>query len=638
MSSTGAAAASPPPDLFREVSALRVGGRVEEALAMLREALRHGALGPERVEKAGRVLRKEIEALGEAANPLRIQILGQCTTSWLATSLTAVAWGRGVMTRVAEGGYDQVLQDLGRLAASGGPRPDVIILLPWSSRLLGSPGAEARSGHLAAELDGWRRAWDMASGRLGSRIVQVGYDHVSPGALGYSASGKPGGPIALVREANAAIRASLPPDAYFVDLEAVAGEFGRAAFYDPRRYYWTKQPFSEAGALHLSGHLWAGARALTTGPKKVLVLDLDNTLWGGVVGETGPLGIGLGDSPEGEAFLAFQGHVKDLTRRGIVLAVASKNNPADAREPFEANPDMALKLGDIAAFEACWEPKGDTIRRIARALNLGLDSFVFFDDNPAEREQVRQSIPEVEVVDVPEDPAEFVRALQAGLWFETVGLTDADLARVEQYAVERERRESEQASGGIDDYLRSLEMIGEVRAIDEADLQRVVQLLAKTNQFNLTTRRHTREDVLGLLAKPGSIGLTIRARDRFGDHGLVAALIGVPLADDARALRVDTWLMSCRVIARTVEQFSFRAILERARDLGYLRIVGEYIPTAKNVLVQGLYESLGFRPVEGAGGPSRLSEFEVSQGQAPITFVEPSAASRSESHRPPAEI
>ena len=274
----------------------------------------------------------------------------------------------------------------------------------------------------------------------------------------------------------------------------VSGEFGRASFYDQRRYYWTKQPFSEAGTLHLTGHLWAGVRALTTGPKKVLVLDLDNTLWGGVVGETGPLGIGLGDSPEGEAYLAFQKHVKDLTRRGIVLAVASKNNPADAREPFETNLDMALKLDDIAAFEACWEPKGATIQRIARTLNLGLDSFVFFDDNPAEREQVRQALPEVEVVDVPEDPAEYVRVLQAGLWFETVGLIDADWRPAsEQYAVERKRRELQETSGSLDDYLRSLEMVAEVKAIDEADLQRVVQLPGKTNQFNLTTRRHTRQ-------------------------------------------------------------------------------------------------------------------------------------------------
>ncbi len=225
------------------------------------------------------------------------------------------------------------------------------------------------------------------------------------------------------------------------------------------------------------------------------MLDLDNTLWGGVVGETGPLGVALGESADGEAYRAFQKHVKALSKRGIVLAVASKNNAADGLEPFEKNPDMILGLDDIAAAEINWEPKGTTIRRIAETLSLGLDSFVFFDDNPAEREQVRQAIPEVAVAEVPAEPAEYARALQAGLWFEAASLTEDDRVRAEQYAVERKRRDLQQSAGSMEDYLRSLEMRADVREIDEADLMRVVQLLGKTNQFNLTTRRHTREDV-----------------------------------------------------------------------------------------------------------------------------------------------
>ena len=230
-----------------------------------------------------------------------------------------------------------------------------------------------------------------------------------------------------------------------------------------------------------------------------------------MVGETGALGVALGESPDGEAYRAFQKHVKALSKRGIVLAVASKNNAADGLEPFEKNPDMILGLDDIAATEINWEPKGTTIRRLAETLSLGLDSFVFFDDNPAEREQVRQSIPEVSVVNVPVDPAEYVRELQAGLWFETTSLTEEDRARAEQYAVERKRRELQQSAGTMEDYLRSLEMVADVKEIDEADLMRVVQLLGKTNQFNLTTRRHSREDVLRLLALPDAISMTLRS-------------------------------------------------------------------------------------------------------------------------------
>ena len=200
---------------------------------------------------------------------------------------------------------------------------------------------------------------------------------------------------------NEALRANLPAGSFFVDLEQVAGMIGRERFYDPRRYFWTKQPFSEAGTVRLAEHIWAGIRAVTTGPKKVLVVDLDNTLWGGVVGEKGPLGIEFGDSPEGEAYRALQKYLKGLAARGIVLAVASKNNAEDAREPFEKNPDMILGLDDFAAFEAGWGPKGQALERIAQTLNLGLDSLVFLDDNPAEGEQVRQAVPEVSVVEPP---------------------------------------------------------------------------------------------------------------------------------------------------------------------------------------------------------------------------------------------
>jgi FkbH-like protein len=287
---------------------------------------------------------------------------------------------------------------------------------------------------------------------------------------------------------------------------------------------------------------------------------------------------------------------------------------------------MVLGLDDIAAAEINWEPKGTTIRRIAEALNLGLDSFVFFDDNPAEREQVRQAIPEVAVADVPDEPAEYVRALEAGLWFETTSLTEADRARAEQYAVERKRRELQSSAGSMEDYLRSLEMQADVREIDEADLMRVVQLLGKTNQFNLTTRRHSREDVLRLLASPDAVGLTVRVEDRFGDHGLIGVLIAVAADDDPRTLRVDTWLMSCRVIGRTVEEFFVAELLRRAGRLGYRRILGEYIPTKKNALVADLYDRMGFRRVEVRPDGSVHYELAMDQSLQPVTYLLPKPA------------
>ncbi len=605
------------PLLFKEIGELRKQGKTEEALARLRDALRRGELDAEGVERAGRLLLKERQ--GSPAEPdLRIVVLGQCTTSWLVPSLAAEAWAEGVDAEVADAGYDSILQGLEELTANA-QAADVIVMVPWSARLIG--GKRPAGDRVEDELSFWRQAWEIV-GRRGARLLQVGYDWVVPGPLGYSLAGQAGGPLDLVRQVNASLRRDLPPGAYFLDLDAVSGTVGRSTFYDMRRYYWTKQPFSEAGVRVLAGHLWAGVRALTTGPKKVLVLDLDNTLWGGVVGEAGPQGIALGESADGEAFRAFQAHAKGLADRGIVLAVASKNNPEDAREPFIANSDMILTLDDIGAWEAHWEPKGASLGRIARDLNLGVDSFVFFDDNPAEREQVRQAQPEVAVVDAPADPSEYVRALQSGLWFEAVQLTREDQARSGQYAVERKRRELQQTFTTMDEYLTSLEMVADVREIDETDLGRAVQLLGKTNQFNLTTRRHTRDDLQALLRRERSFGTTLRIADKFGDHGLVGLVIAVPDEDEPETLRIDTWLMSCRVIARTVEQFQFREILRRARASGYRRVLGEYVPTKKNALVAPLYESLGFRAVDAgdAEGPRRFF-LEIAAAAEPTTFV-----------------
>jgi FkbH-like protein len=582
-------------NIFPVVKTLRKEGKVEDALELLRNALRRRQLDAEGIFNAGRVIGAELAKRNTdgngSASPSRVLILGQCTTSWFLPTLKAIAWGHGFAVDVSEGGYDTILQDLNALSA--GAAFDAVVLLPWSARLV----KDSRSvvERVADETAFWRQAWEMVS-RHNARLIQIGYDWVVPGPLGHHLSGADG-PVAAVRAMNSALREALPAGAYFLDLEQVSGAVGRAVFYDARRYYWTKQPFSEQGLQVLSEHLWAALRALTTGPKKVLVLDLDNTLWGGVVGETGPLGVALGETPDGEAFRAFQTHLKGLARRGILLAVASKNNPADAREVFEKNQDMVLKLDDFSAFEACWEPKAVTIARMARTLELGLDSFVFFDDNPAERELIRQALPEVAVPEVSEDPALYIRNLQEGLWFEAAALTEADLQRSEQYVVERKRRDLKESFTSMDDYLGSLEMRASVAPIDEADMQRVVQLIGKTNQFNLTTRRHTREDVLELLARPKAFGTTLRVRDRFGDHGLVGLLIAVPDETDPADLRIDTWLMSCRVIGRTVQEFQFNRVLASARELGYRGIVGHYIETKKNALVKSLYPDFGFREV-----------------------------------------
>lgn len=618
-------------DLFKRCTHLRKHGRSGEAMELLRGALRTERLSGEQIDKAGRFIQRELKDAGEAH---RVLMLGQCMTAWLANALSAHAWGRGLAVSAIDAEYDNVMQELLGAAATG-EKIDTAVFVPWHQRLLGGED-RTPAERVEDEVAFWRQAWAIARDQLKARVIQVGYDRDEAGPMGENLSGHDNGPVGLVRRVNQALREALPKGAYFVDLQRIAGRLGRDRFYDPRRYHWTKQPFSEAGTSLLGEHLVSALRAVTTGPKKVLVLDLDNTLWGGVVGETGALGITLGESPDGEAFRAFQTYIKGLAGRGVVLAVCSKNNPQDAREPFEKHPDMALNLDDFAAFEASWDSKPAAIERIAEALRLGLDSFVFFDDNPAEREHVRQALPEVEVVDVPEDPSGYVRALEAGLWFEAVEVTGADRERVEQYAVERRRRDAEQVFASLDDYLGSLEMLGDVRDVDEADMQRVVQLLGKTNQFNLTTRRHTAEDVRAMLnipgaeagpeAQPSAIGLTLRLSDKFGDHGLVSVVLAVPDDAEGGALRIDTWLMSCRVVSRTAEQFMFGALLERAKHHGCTRLVGEFIPTAKNKLVADLYDRLGFERIREDDDGRMVYALDIATAAPPTTFIQPAEA------------
>jgi FkbH-like protein len=572
-----------------EFKRLRAVGEAAQGLTLLQQGLRRSVFDCDSLDQVGRLLMRYSASFPADPKPLSVLIVGQFTTSWLPPALTAVAWGRGRATLVKDGGYDNVVQDL----ASMSTPPDVVVIGPWKQRVL-SKDARSTRQRIDDELGFLRQCWEMVQ-RAGSRLVQIGYDCDHPGPPGNCLSGRPGGQVSTIRQLNEEARRSLPQGAYFVDLDQVAGDVGRQNFYDPRSYFWTKSPFSRAGIARLSEHLWAGVRAVTTGPKKVLILDLDNTIWGGVVGELGAMGVALGETPDGEAFRAFQQEVCGLAARGIVLAACSKNNPADAREVFEKNTAMVLKLKDFAAFEATWDPKPQVIQRIARTLRLGLDSFVFFDDNPAEREHVLQSLPDVEVVDVPADPAGYIRALQSGLWFESIGVTEADRMRSEQYREEQERRELEQGAGSVEAYLESLQMVADVRPLNDDDMERAVQLLAKTNQFNLTTRRHTAEIVRRILTKPRSVALTLRLADRFGDAGLVALLLAVPLGDEeASTLKIDVWLMSCRVISRTVEDFLLNQLVEMAGKLGYKNLQGEFIPTAKNQLVADLYDRFGF--------------------------------------------
>jgi FkbH-like protein len=422
--------------------------------------------------------------------------------------------------------------------------------------------------------------------------------------LGNNEHRLPGSRAGFVTRLNQTIRAMAEQegvDILAVDERAARGGIGK--WHDPALWHRSKQEVSPtAGPLYgdLVGRWLAAKQGRSF---KCLVMDLDNTLWGGVIGDDGLEGIALGQgSPLGEAYTAFQDYARELSRRGVILAVCSKNDEANALEPFEKHPDMVLKRGDIASFVANWQNKADNIRAIARELNIGLDALCFIDDNPFERNLVRQELPMVAVPEVSDDPTGYPVALADGGYFEGLAVTEEDRERTSQYQGNKAREALKAAVTDLPSYLRSLEMQLIWKHFDKIGLQRIVQLINKSNQFNLTTRRYTEDDVVAVMADPDAFGLQLRLTDRFGDNGIIAIIVGRLLAN--KDLYVDTWLMSCRVLGRQVEPTTLNLIAQEALRLGAKRLIGEYIPTKKNGMVKDHYARLGFTVMEAdaAGG------------------------------------
>jgi FkbH-like protein len=340
-----------------------------------------------------------------------------------------------------------------------------------------------------------------------------------------------------------------------------------------------------------------------------------------VIGEDGMEGIAVGGtSPEGAAHAELQRYLKELRSRGILLAVASKNNPDEARLPFAGHPGMILRLDDFAAFEANWDDKATNLRRVAARLSVGTESFVFLDDNPVERAWIRSQLPEVAVVELGRSPATYVRDLDAGRYFEALSVSAEDRLRAERYGRETERLALREQAGTLEEFLAGLQMRGSVAPVSDANLARVTQLVNKTNQFNVTTRRYTEAQIVAIAAAGGWCG-AFELSDRFGDHGLVGVLFCVP-APTGDAWEIDTWLMSCRVLGRQFERFMLDRAVDAAHSAGVRRLVGLYRATAKNGLVADLFDQLGFER-RGKSAEETSYELDIASAMSPCTsFIE----------------
>ena len=390
------------------------------------------------------------------------------------------------------------------------------------------------------------------------------------------------------------------PNLFICDIAGLQSKLGRDQMFAPNVYTSTEMILSIDALPYVASRVMDIVCAIKGQFKKCLILDLDNTLWGGVIGDDGLEGIQLGHGLGiGKAFTEFQMWVKKLKQRGIIICVASKNNEDTAKEPFESHPDMVLKLDDIAVFQANWETKVDNIRTIQSILNIGFDSMVFLDDNPFERNMVRENIKGITVPELPEDPAEYLEYLYSQNLFETASYSNLDKDRTKQYQVEAQRVSLSKTFTNEADFLKSLNMVSVVSGFTKFNTPRVAQLSQRSNQFNLRTIRYTDADIEALANDPNVIDLSFTLEDKFGDNGLIAVVIMKPL--DKETLFIDTWFMSCRVLKRGMENFTLNNMVEKAKAVGYKKIIGEYLPTPKNAMVKDHYSNLGFERVQESG-------------------------------------
>lgn len=574
--------------------------------AQLRERLTGPRLTPaELAACAASIAQLSRQAQPDPFPVRRIAVAGDCSVQLLAQAIACAVAQEGELAQVLAIAYEELVEQClepgSALHAFG---PDTVVLVPdWRKAAPDLPAGSSEqvvAQSLQAQVGHWERLWDALQAR-GCRVIQ----HLLVPALH-----QPGGvaqrcdPSSVVRRVQALNQALLDAGAgrvTWLEADRLAAQVGLAA--------WSSARFWHAGRIgfdprFLPDYLpwfrgaWRAAHGRT---KKLLVLDLDDTLWGGTIGDDGLDGIALGPGHggRGQAFAAWQAYLAQLAARGVVLAVCSKNDAAIAASGF-AHASAALRHEDFAAFVCNWDDKAGNLRRIAAQLDLGLDAMVFVDDNPAERALVMQELPEVSVVDIGTDPALFIDRLEAGHWFDLQSTTAEDLGRSKAYAARHLALQAREQAVDMASYLAGLQMKGRAVPAGPADLPRLAQMELKTNQFNLTGRRLSQSRLAEALEDPQRLVLALHLADRFADHGLVSSLIAVHEGD---AMRIDSWLLSCRVFGRTAEPFMLAELVRIARAMGAAFIEGEYIATARNGVVSDLYRRLGF---EAASPDARL--------------------------------
>jgi FkbH-like protein len=594
------------------------------------QALALHALDLNQLTKLAKAMAK-LKAAGNTLAPLvalRLAVLSNSTFDMIAPALTASAVRHGMALEVVLPSYDQVAQEaLAPDSKVNACKPDAVLFaldyraLPLKLAPGDAAAAEASVQAVMGYIQTLRNGIKTHSNAV--CIFQTfaapvetlfgSFDRVLPGTL-----------RRMLDDINRELTAfALAHGDVVLDVAGIAETVGLSDWHNPQQWNLGKFSFAHDFVPLYADHVARIVAAIRGKSRRVLILDLDNTTWGGVIGDDGLEGINIAQGdPTGEAHLAVQRLALQLRQRGILLAVSSKNTDEIARAPFKEHPEMLLKLDHIAVFQANWNDKATNIRAIAEELSLGLDAMVFLDDNPVERGLVRKLIPQVAVPELPDDAADYARTLSAAGYFEAIAFAAEDAKRAEFYQDNARRASLKQQSGGVEAYLASLDMTITFQPFDATGRARVVQLINKSNQYNLTTRRYTDSEASAAESDPKVFTLQVRLTDIFGDNGMISVVICRPLAPEV--WEIDTWLMSCRVLGRRVENMVLCAILEHARAAGVRRLAGVYVPTERNKLVVDHYSKLGFEKTgEEADGLTRwtLSVDSADPDRAPMKII-----------------
>lgn len=548
-------------------------------------------------------LKKNLKKDFSQLKKVKVVILADTTTQFIVQALRGMGFEKGFDLQIWEAGFDQIERQVFALDSElYEVRPEIVIVFKSSHKLLGKYNQLRGDQHcfLASnEMELINNIYLTLIHNLKTKVIYYNYTEIDDSVFGNYANKTESSFLFQLRKLNyeLMIYASKNSDLHLCDISGIQNHVGKDNLFKPSVYINAEMVINLDVLPKIASKTIDIILALTGNSKKCIVLDLDNILWGGVIGDDGLENIQIGSLGIGKAFSEFQYWLKKLKNRGIILSVCSKNNEATAKIPFEKHPEMVLCLEDFAVFVANWDNKVTNIRKIRSILNISFDSMVFIDDSPFERNFVRENIPEINVPELPQDPADYLEHLYGLNLFETASFTIEDSERTKYYQTEAQRNVVRQKITNEDDFLKSLNMLSLVEPFNKFNTPRIAQLFQRSNQFNLRTVRYTEDDIEKLAVSKLHFTFAFTLEDKFGNNGLICAVI--LKKENNQVLFIDSWVMSCRVLKRGMEHFVLNTIADFAKENGYTFLKGEYIPTAKNEIVKDHYHNLGFEKSNG---------------------------------------